>query len=94
MAILLSNKLPGLSCEEGHCFNDAHCGCRFWGNGCFIESLTYVSFEEVDDVFLPIMVHPDLRHVQNTYGNIGTSLISSMIVNTPFSHITESRKYS
>ena len=85
MAILLSNKLPGMSHEEGCSFNDAHCGCRFWGKGCVRDTLIYVSFEKVDDDFLPIMVHPDLRHVKKTYGNNGTSLISkSMIVNNPF----------
>jgi hypothetical protein len=84
MAILLSNKFPGMSYEEGHCFNDAHCGCRFWGKGYLKESLTYASFEKVDGDFLPIMVHPNLRHVTNTYGGNGTSFISSTIVNTPF----------
>jgi hypothetical protein len=33
MAILMSNKLPGMCVEEGHCYNDAICGCRFWGDG-------------------------------------------------------------
>ena len=84
MAILLSNKFPGMSYEEGHCFNDAHCGCRFWGKGYLKDSLTYVSFEKVDGDFLPIMVHPNLRHVTNTYSGNGTSFISSTIVNTPF----------
>ena len=64
MAILLSEKLPGLRYEEGHSFNDAHCGCRFWGKGSFIkESLTYVSFEKVEEEYLPIIVHPEFHHV-------------------------------
>jgi hypothetical protein len=33
MAILMSNKLPGMCVKEGHCYNDAICGCRFWGDG-------------------------------------------------------------
>jgi len=33
MVILTSNKLPGMSYEEGHCYNNAYCGCRFWGKG-------------------------------------------------------------
>jgi hypothetical protein len=82
MAILMSHKLPGMTYEEGRCFNDAHCGCRFWGKGG--KSFSYVSYEKVDGKFLPICVHPDLRHVEKTYGNIGTSFSSSMIIKTPF----------
>ena len=84
MAILMSNKLPGMSYEEGRCFNDAHCGCRFWSNVCGRENLTYVSYEKVDGEFFPIMVHPIFRHVENTYGNTVTSFSSSMIIKTPF----------
>jgi hypothetical protein len=85
MAILMSNKLPGMSYEEGCCFNDAHCGCRFWGNDSVLkESLTYVSFEKVDGEFLPIMVHPNFHHIKSTYGHSGSSFSSSMIVKTPF----------
>jgi hypothetical protein len=62
MAILMSYKLPGMSYEEGRCFNDAHCGCRFWGNVCGRENLTYVSYKKVDGEFLPIMVHPSFKH--------------------------------
>jgi hypothetical protein len=82
MAILMSHKLPGMTYEEGRCFNDAHCGCRFWGKGG--ESFSYVSYEKVDGEFLPICVHPDLRHIEKTYCNIGTSFSSSMIIKTPF----------
>jgi hypothetical protein len=71
-AILMRNKLLGMSYEEGRCFNDAHCGCRFWGNESLRETLSYVSYEKVDGVFLPIMVHPDLRHVEKTYGGNGS----------------------
>ena len=87
MAILKSKKLPGMSFEEGHCYNDAYCycGCRCWGKGAVVkESLTYLSFEKVDGDFLPIMLHPDLLHVRNIHGNNDTSFTSSMIVNTPF----------
>ena len=83
-AIWMSNKLPGMSYEEGHCYNDAYCGCRFLGKGATIESLTYVSFEKVDEDFLPIMVYSDLRHFKRTYSENSTSFTSSMIVNTPF----------
>ena len=31
MAILKSKKLPGMSYEEGHCYNDAYCGCYVGG---------------------------------------------------------------
>jgi hypothetical protein len=84
MAILMSHKLPGMTYEEGRCFNDAHCGCRFWGNDGFKESFSYVSYEKVDGKFLLICVHPDLRHVKKTYGRMGTSFSSSMIIKTPF----------
>jgi hypothetical protein len=84
MAILLRNKLPGMSYEEGGCFNETHCGCRYWGEEAVKETRTYVSYEKVDGDFLPIMVHPNLRHVENSYGNCGKNLISSMIVKTPF----------
>ena len=83
-AIWMSNKLPGMSYEEGHCYNDAYCGCRFLGKGATIESLTYVSFEKVDGDFLPIMVHPDLGHVGKTYGYNRSSFTSSMVEKTPF----------
>jgi len=92
-AIWMSNKLPGMSYEEGHCYNDAYCGCRFLGKGATIESLTYVSFEKVDGNFLPIMVHSDLRHFKRTYSENSTSFTSSMII-VPLSRIQESRKYS
>jgi len=84
MAILLRNKLPGMSYEEGGCFNETHCGCRYWGEEAVKETRTYVSYEKVDGDFLPIMVHPNLRRVENSYGNCGKNLISSMIVKTPF----------
>jgi hypothetical protein len=86
MAILMSNKLPGMSYEEGHCFNDAHCGCRFWGNESILpqENLTYVSYEKVDGEFLPIMVHPSFTHIKITYGQNHISFSSSMIIKTPF----------
>jgi hypothetical protein len=84
MAIWMSNKLPGMCIEEGRCFNDACCGCRFWGQGGFNENLTYVSFEKVEGDFLPIMVHPDFHLLKLTYGNNGSSFTSSMKVNTPF----------
>ena len=84
MAILMRNKLLGMNYKEGRCFNEAHCGCRFWGKEALMESLTYVSFEKVDDEFLPIMVHPNLQHVQSTYGDAGTLLNLSMITKTPF----------
>ncbi len=84
MAIWMSNKLPGMSYEEGHCYNDAYCGCRFWGKGAVKKSLTYVSFEKVDGDFLPIMGHSDLHHIRRTYDKNNTSFTSSMIVNTPF----------
>ena len=84
MAIWMSNKLPGMCMEEGHCFNDACCGCRFWGQGGFNENLTYVSFEKVEGDYLPIMVHPDFHHLKLTHGNNGSSFTSSMLVNTPF----------
>jgi hypothetical protein len=83
MVILMSNKLPGMSYEEGHCYNNAYCGCRFWGKGGTNEYLTYVSFEKKNGEFLPIMVHPDFYHIGCTYGNI-----------VPFSCIQESRKSS
>jgi hypothetical protein len=78
MAIWMSNKLPGMCIEEGHCFNDACCGCRFWGQGGFNENLTYVSFEKVEGDFLRIMVHPEFRHINHTYGYNDTSFTSSM----------------
>ncbi len=85
MAILMSYKLPGMSYEEGRCFNYAHCGCRFWGNKSVQqESLTYVSFEKVDGEFLPIMVHPSFKHIEITYGQNKISFFSSMIIKTPF----------
>ena len=84
MAIWLSNKLPGMSNEEGRCFNDAHCGCRFWGDGGFNEYFTYVSFEKVDGELLPLMVHPSFKHIVITYGHSHISLTSSMIIKTPF----------
>jgi hypothetical protein len=84
MAILMSEKLPGMRYEEGRCFNDAHCGCRFWGENAVKESLTYVSYEKVDGKFLPINFHPDIDHVRNTYGRTNASFTSSMIVKTPF----------
>ena len=85
MAILMSEKLPGMRYEEGRCFNIAHCGCRFWGNESVLkESLTYVSFEKIDGELLPIMVHPDFCHIKSTYGFSGTSFSSRMIVKTPF----------
>jgi hypothetical protein len=86
LAILMCNKLPGMSYEEGRCFNDAHCGCRFWGNVnvCGRESLTYVSYEKVDGEFLPLMVHPSFTHIKITYGHNRISFSSSMIIKTPF----------
>ena len=85
LAILMCNKLPGMSYEEGRCFNDAHCGCRFWGNESVLqESLTYVSFEKVDGEFLPIMVHPSFKHIEITYGQNHITFSSSMIIKTPF----------
>jgi hypothetical protein len=87
MAILMNRKLPGMSYEEGRCYNDAHCGCRFWGNVNDVsgrENLTYVSYEKVDGEFLPLMVHPSLQHIEITYGHKGISLSSSMIIKTPF----------
>jgi hypothetical protein len=83
----MCNKLPGMSYEEGRCFNDAHCGCRFWGNVnvCGRESLTYVSYEKVDGEFLPLMVHPSFTHIKITYGyKDRISFSSSMIIKTPF----------
>ena len=68
-----------MSNEEGHCFNDAHCGCRYWGGGGIHENFGYVSFEKV-----PLMVHPGFQHIKHTYGGNGSSFTSSMIVNTPF----------
>jgi len=65
MAILMRNKLPGVSYDEGCCFNEAHCGCRFWGKEAIRETFSYVPYEKVNGDFLPIMVHPDLRHVEN-----------------------------
>jgi hypothetical protein len=84
MAILMSKKLPGMCIEEGRCFNDAPCGCRFWGGFGNNKHLTYVSFEKVLGEFLPIMLHPDLRHVENTYGGTASSFTSSMVEKTPF----------
>ncbi len=84
MAILMSNKLPGMCIEKGRCFNDAHCGFRFWGKEAVKESLTYVSFEKVEGDFLPIMVHPNFLNMRQTYSNDDTSFSSSMIVKTPF----------
>jgi len=84
MAIWMSNKLPGMSYKEGHCFNDASCGCRFWGDCGINENLTYVSFEKVDGDFLPIMVHPNFQHIESTYGDNGSLFTSSMIVKNPF----------
>ena len=84
MAILMTKKLPGMCIKEGRCFNDAHCGCRLWGDFGTNKNLTYVSFEKVLGEFLPIMLHPDIRHVRNTYGGIGSSFTSSMVMKTPF----------
>jgi hypothetical protein len=85
MAIWMSNKLPGMSYKEGRCFNDAICG--YWGCRDIYKNLTYVSFEKVQGDFLPIMVHPDIRHIKQTYGHNGL-FSSSMIVKTPFlSHV-------
>ena len=85
MAILMSKKLPGMSHEEGRCFNDAHCGYRFWGKGQIgKESLMYVSFEKVDGDFLPIIVHPNFHHIQTTYGTNNDSFTSSMVEKNPF----------
>ena len=86
MAILMSKKLPGMSHEEGRCFNDAHCGYRFWGKGQIgKESLMYVSFEKVEGDLLPIIVHPNFHHVKTTYGhNNDSSITSSMVEKTPF----------
>ena len=78
MAIWMSNKLPGMCIEEGHCFNDACCGCRFWGQGGFNDNLTYVSFEKVEGDFLRIVVHPEFLHINHTYGYNDTSFTSSM----------------
>jgi hypothetical protein len=84
MAILMSKKLPGMCIEEGRCFNDAHCGCRFWGDFGTNKNVTYVSFEKVLGEFLPIMLHPEIQHVRNTYGKNGPSFTSSMVEKTPF----------
>ena len=85
MAILMNYKLPGMSYVEGRCFNDAHCGCRFWGNNLHgREKLTFVSFEKVDGEFLPIMVHPEFAHIRRTYGYYASSFTISMIEKTPF----------
>jgi hypothetical protein len=83
MAILMSEKLPGMRYEEGRCFNDAHCGCRYWGKEAVQESKTYVSFEKVGGEFLPIIVHPNFHHIRTTYGNC-SSFTSSMVEKTPF----------
>ena len=86
MAIWMSEKLPGMSHKEGRCFNDAHCGYRFWGKGQIgKESLMYVSFEKVEGDFLPIIVHPNFHHIKTTYGhNNDSSITSSMVEKTPF----------
>ena len=91
IAILMSNKFPGMCIEEGRCFNDAFCGCRFWKCDGINENLTYVSFEKVEGDFLPIMVHPDFHHIKRTYGVDDYSFSSSMIVKTPFSRMVELR---
>jgi hypothetical protein len=79
----MSEKLPGMRYEEGRCFNDAHCGCRYWGKEAVQESKTYVSFEKVGGEFLPIIVHPNFHHIRTTYGNC-SSFTSSMVEKTPF----------
>ena len=65
----MSYKLPGMRYEEGRCFDVAHCGCRFWGNVCGRENLTYVSYEKVDGEFLPI----EVEGIQGTGPQIITS---------------------
>jgi hypothetical protein len=84
MAILMNRKLPGMCIKEGRCFNDAHCGCRFWGSYGSNKRLMYVSFEKVLGKFLPIMLHPDIRHVGNTYGGWDSSFTTSTVEKTPF----------
>jgi hypothetical protein len=73
-----------MPCKQQSGILTAYCGCRFWGKGGTNEYLTYVSFETKNGEFLPIMVHPDFYHIGCTYGNIGSSFTSSMIVKTPF----------
>jgi hypothetical protein len=58
MVILMSNKLPGMSYKEGHCYNDAYCGCRFWGKGGTNEYLTYASFEKKMENFFQLWFIP------------------------------------
>ena len=73
-----------MSYEEGRCFNDAICGCRFWGDGGINKNLMYVSFEKVEGDLLPIIVHPNFHHIQRTYLDNGSSFTSSMFEKTPF----------
>ena len=96
MAILMSKKLPGMSHEEGRCFNDAHCGYRFWGKGQIgKESLMYVSFEKLMEIFsqllsIPIFITSRLH----TATIMILQLRQAWLRRLPFSHTAESRKSS
>ena len=48
------------------------------------KDLTYVSFEKVEGEYLPIIVHPDFKHIRFTYSFLASSFNTSMVEKTPF----------
>ncbi len=87
MAIWMSHKLPVLSSYKYGCsFNVGHCGCRWISSHASDSENTYVSYEKVDGVFLPLMVHPNLKDIRNIFGDFKTTqtFTSTQIINTPF----------
>ena len=95
MAILMSKKLPGMSHEEGRCFNDAHCGYRFWGKGQIgKESLMYVSFEKLMEIFSQLLSIPIFITSRLHTELIMIHLRQAWLRRIPFTFTKESRKSS
>ncbi len=47
---------------------------------------TYVSYENVEGVLLPLMVHPNLKDIKSKYGRSKATdtFCSTQVINTPF----------
>jgi hypothetical protein len=84
VAILMSFRLPWFKYKNGQCFNESHCGCRFWSNneGCLRSSWTYISFKKVGKKSVPLMVHQDIHDFWCVFGERGKRDISCDMIQT------------